>query len=179
MWGNMNLLLVKADESYQKQITEMMDEWIASGEKIVPKAIADHDYHDFEQYCQSLDVKEATDDMVPSSTYFCLDKDRNIIVGAVNIRHYLNERLLRSVGHIGDGIRPSERRKGYGSTMIALALEKCREMHIPRVMMACDRNNIASARSIMHNGGILENEVKNDDGVIMQRYWIDLTRTGE
>ncbi len=63
--------------------------------------------------------------------------------------------------------------------MIALALEKCREMHIPRVMMACDRNNIASARSIMHNGGILENEVKNDDGVIMQRYWIDLTGQSE
>lgn len=172
----MNLILVKADESYREQITEMMDEWIDSGEKIVPKAIADYDYHDFERYSQSLDVKEPKDDQVPASTYFCMDEDRNIIVGAVNIRHYLNERLLRSIGHIGDGIRPSLRRKGYGSAMIALALEKCREMHIPRVMMACDKNNIASARSIMHNGGILENEVTDSEGAIIQRYWIDLSK---
>ena len=51
-----------------------------------------------------------------------LDLDRNIFVGAVNIRHYLNENLCKSGGYIGDGIRPSERRKGYATAMIGLAL---------------------------------------------------------
>ena len=109
---------------------------------------------------------------MPDSTYFALDKDRDTIVGAVNIRHRLNERLLLNGGHIGDGIRPSERRKGYATKMIALALEKCRELNIRKVLMVCDKDNIASAKSIIKNGGVLENEIVVD-GVTEQRYWID------
>ena len=104
---------------------------------------------------------------------FCFDKDRKIFVGAVNIRHYLNDALLRSGGHIGDGIRPSERRKGYATAMIALALEECKKLGIEKVLMTCDKNNIGSVKSIVRNGGVLENEIE-DDGHIEQRYWIQL-----
>ena len=107
------------------------------------------------------------------STYFCLDDDRDMFLGAVNIRHKLNEKLLLNGGHIGDGIRPSERGKGYGTKMIAMALEKCRELGIDRVLMVCDRNNAASARTIVKNGGVMENEIEVD-GVMEQRYWIDI-----
>lgn len=168
----MNLILIKAEEKYRKQIVEMMDEWTATGEDIVPYAIRKTDYHDFEKYLASLEVKEPVDGLVPDSTYFCLDKDRNIIVGAVNIRHCLSERLLLNGGHIGDGVRPSERRKGYATKMIALALEKCRELNIRKVLMVCDKDNIASAKSIIKNGGVLENEIVVD-GITEQRYWID------
>ena len=92
----------------------------------------------------------------------------------MNIRHHLNESLLFCGGHIGDGIRPSERRKGFATGMIRLALEKCRELGIRQVLMTCDKDNIGSAKSIMKNGGILENEIVNEDGVTEQRYWIDL-----
>ena len=112
---------------------------------------------------------------MPDSVFFCLDVDRNIFVGAVNIRHYLNDSLLFTGGHIGDGIRPSERRKGFATSMIALALEECRKLGIPRVLMTCDKDNVASAKSILRNGGVLENEVINEEGVPEQRYWIDLT----
>ena len=57
--------------------------------------------------------------------------------------------------------------------MIALALEKCRELGIDRVLMVCDRNNAASARTIVKNGGVMENEIEVD-GVVEQRYWIDI-----
>ena len=85
----------------------------------------------------------------------------------------MNDSLLISGGHIGDGIRPSERNKGYGTKMIALALEKCKQMNITKVLMVCDKDNIASSKTIIKNGGILENEL-NDEGVIIQRYWINL-----
>lgn len=111
--------------------------------------------------------------MVPDSTYFCLDEERNIFVGAVNIRHYLNESLLFDGGHIGDGVRPSERGKGKGTQMIALALEKCKGLGMDKVLMVCNKSNIASAKTIINNGGVLENEV-NVNGVIDQRYWIKL-----
>ena len=109
---------------------------------------------------------------MPDSTFFCLDTERNIFVGAVNIRHYLNEKLLHDGGYIGDGIRPSERGKGYGTHMIALALQECDRLWIRRVLMCCDRDNVASARTIQKNGGILKKKI-DDDGVPVQRYWIE------
>ena len=169
----MKLRLIKASNQYKTLITNMLDEWNASGEKIIPYAIRRTDYHDFDDYCAHLEVKDESGGLVPDSTYFCLDEDRNIVVGAVNIRHYLNESLLLNGGHIGDGVRPSERRKGIATKMIALALDECKKLGITKVLMVCDKENIASAKSIQKNGGILENEISMD-GVIEQRYWIEL-----
>ena len=168
----MRLKLVKASNEYCNQIKDMLDEWNAFGEKIIPSAICCLDYNDFEYYCNNLEVKDTSDGLVPDSTFFCLDEERNIIVGAINIRHYLNETLLFNGGHIGDGVRPSERRKGIATKMISLALEECRKLGIPKVLMVCDKDNIGSAKSIINNGGVLENEIMGD-GVIVQRYWID------
>ena len=111
---------------------------------------------------------------MPDSTFFLLDEERDRLLGAVNIRHYLSEYLLKHGGHIGDGIRPSERRKGYGTEMIRLALHECRKLGIDRVLMVCDRDNIASAKTIIRNGGVLENEIIGDEGKPEQRYWIQL-----
>ena len=169
----MKLRLVKASIRYCDQIKDMLDEWNATGEKIIPYAIRRIDYHDFTYYCDNLEVKDAGCGLVPDSTFFCLDEERNIIVGAVNIRHYLNESLFLNGGHIGDGVRPSERRKGIATKMIALALEECKNLGITKVLMVCEKENIGSAKSIQNNGGILENEIEVD-GVIEQRYWIEL-----
>lgn len=169
----MSLRLVKLEPEYRLHLTEMMEEWYAAGEKIVPYAIRRNDYREFDIYLANLEQKNAENGLVPDSVFFCLDEDRNIFVGAVNIRHSLNEALLLNGGHIGDGVRPSERRKGIATKMIALALEECRKLGICRVLMVCDKDNIASAKTIQRNGGVLENEVEVD-GVMEQRYWIDL-----
>lgn len=169
------LKLVKMEEKYAAQLYDMMDEWTAAGERIIPWAIRKCDYHDLERYMESLEVKETDGKYVPDSTFFCLDTERNIFVGAVNIRHYLSEHLLFAGGHIGDGIRPGERNKGYGTQMIALALEECDRLGIKDVLMCCDKANAASARTIVKNGGVLENEV-DDEGEIVQRYWIHRAR---
>lgn len=169
----MRLKLVKATDAYQRQITDMLDEWYASGEKIVPYAIRRTDYHNFREYCERLEAQNPCGGLVPDTTFFCLDEDRDVMVGAVNIRHFLNESLLLDGGHIGDGVRPSERRKGIATKMIGLALQECRKLGIDKVLMVCDRENIGSAKSIINNGGILEDEVFVD-GVTEQRYWIAL-----
>ena len=169
----MKLKLVKASDQYCAQIKDMLDEWNATGEKIVPYAIRRIDYHDFAYYCDNLEAKDTSCGLVPDSTFFCLDEERYIIVGAVNIRHYLNESLLLNGGHIGDGVRPSERRKGIATKMIALALDECKILGIERVLMVCDKENIGSAKSIKNNGGVLENEVVVN-GIVEQRYWIEL-----
>jgi len=88
------LKLVKLEEKYKKQLFEMMDEWSNTGEKIIPYAIRKTDYHNFDVYLKNIEVKEENENSIPDSTYFALDVERNIFVGAVNIRHYLNEKLL-------------------------------------------------------------------------------------
>ena len=171
----MNIKLVKLSRAYQKQLDDMMEEWLAVEQDFSPWAIRKNDYRDFDYYLENLERKVEQDGRVPDSVFFCLDVDRDIFVGAVNIRHYLNESLLFTGGHIGDGIRPSERRKGYATAMIGLALEECKKLGIHRVLMTCDKDNIGSAKSITNNGGVLENEVVNEEGVLEQRYWISLS----
>ena len=168
----MKLKLVKLSAAYKKQLFDLLDEWYATGEKIVPYAIRKANYHDFDRYVSAIEGPGDGGETVPDSTFFCLDVERNIFVGAVNIRHSLNAGLLLYGGHIGDGVRPSERRKGIATEMIALALKECRKLGIRRVLMVCDKENIGSAKSILNNGGVLENEVIVN-GVTQQRYWLE------
>ncbi len=174
----MNVKLIKLSKNYYKQLQEMIDEWRIDQEtnhtNHSPYAIFKNDYHDFDYYLEHLEIKEETSEKVPASVFFLLDEERNILLGAVNIRHYLNENLLKYAGHIGDGIRPSERGKGYGTKLIALALEECKKLGINKVLMVCNKENIASAKTIINNGGILENEILSEKGTIEQRYWINL-----
>lgn len=167
------LKLVKLEEKYKEQLKDMMEEWYGTGEKIVPYSIRKVDYKNFEDYLKKIDNKKPTEDWVVDSTFFCLDTERNIFVGAVNIRHYLNAKLLINVGHIGDGVRPTERRKGMATKMIGLALEECKKIGLKKILMVCDKSNVGSAKSIKNNGGKLENEIKVNN-FIQQRYWIDI-----
>lgn len=110
--------------------------------------------------------------LVPSTLYILVDAQGRPL-GALDLRHTLNADLLQTGGHIGYGIRPMERKKGYASCMLALGLEKAREKRIDRVLVTCLDNNPASAATIEACGGVLENKV-DEDGELLRRYWIAL-----
>ena len=122
----MKLKLIKLTKEYEVKLGEMIDEWKLDQEinntNHSPWSIFKNDYHDFDYYLNNLERKYETEDRVPDSVFFLLDEERNRLLGAVNIRHYLNKSLLKEGGHIGDGIRPSERRKGYATEMVRLCL---------------------------------------------------------
>lgn len=174
----MALKLIKLTKEYKDALGEMIDEWRLDQEKnhtnTSPWAIFKNDWHDFDFYLENLEITEAKDGKVPDSVFFLLDDARQRLIGAVNIRHYLNDTLLRDGGHIGDGVRPSERRKGYATEMIRLALDECKKLGIGKVLIVCDKDNVGSAKSIIKNGGVLENEIVDSDGNIEQRYWITI-----
>ena len=100
------------------------------------------------------------------------EKD-NYIIGMIDIRHCLNDFLLQAGGHIGCGVRKSERKKGYAKQMIKLALEKCKKLKIEKVLITCNEDNIASEKSIISCGGILE-DIRTVDGKNYKRFWIKL-----
>lgn|GEM_PF-116313 len=174
----MSLKLIKLTAEYKSALIEMLDEWRADQElndtDRSPSAIFKNDPQDLAYYLDNLEQRTASGDRVPNSVFFLLDEKRNRLLGAVSIRHYLNEAMLQTCGHIGDGIRPSERRRGYATEMLRLALKECIKLGIDRVLLICDKANIGSAKAIIRNGGVLENEIVNESGAIMQRYWIDL-----
>lgn len=174
----MELRLIKLTEEYRGELSEMLAEWRhdieENGTNTSPWAIFKNDCADFDYYVSHLEHKKPENGRLPDSVFFLLDEERKRLLGAVNIRHYLNEALLRDGGHIGDGIRPSERGKGYGTELVRLALIECRRLGIEKVLMVCDKDNVASAKTIIRNGGVLENEIEGDEGEIEQRYWITL-----
>lgn len=102
--------------------------------------------------------------------------EKKVIVGVSRLRHVLNAKLEDVGGHIGYDVRPSERRKGYGARLLALTLERARSLGLPRVLLTCDTDNVASARIIEKNGGVLASQsVSPATGVMVSRYWIELT----
>lgn len=107
---------------------------------------------------------------IPASTLWLIDNDE--FIGKASIRHELTKELLQSGGHIGYEIRPSKRKMGYGTKILALALISARKLGIEKVLVTCDDDNIGSAKIIEKNGGILENKVNFQDK-IKRRYWIN------
>jgi predicted acetyltransferase len=80
---------------------------------------------------------------------------------------------LNCGGHIGYGIRPSERRKGYATQILSLALEKTKVLGINKVLVVCDTNNIGSRKTIISNGGVPDKDYIEQDGNIISRFWIE------
>jgi len=111
---------------------------------------------------------------VEGSQWLLVDDEKRRVLGMVNIRHYLNERLLRESGHIGYSVRPSERRKGFGKLQLALALKFLNHIGVAKALLVCDDDNPGSAKTIESCGGILENKMPApNQSVLICRYWID------
>lgn len=172
----MGIRLIKLTYEYKDQLIEMIEEWTADIKKNntnhSPWAIFRNDCHDFDYYLENLDRKEEIDGRPMNTVFFGLDEERNILVGAVDIRKYLNDDNCKLSGHIGDGIRPNERRKGYATKMLLLAKEECRKLGINKILMTCDEGNEGSEKSIINAGGVYEATVEDIDGNKEKRFWI-------
>ncbi len=121
---------------------------------------------------QGLDLP---DGWVPA-TYLVGIVERRI-VGRISLRHELNEFLREREGHVGYGVVPSSRRKGYATEMLNATLPLARELGINRLLVTCDDDNVGSIGVIEGCGGVLE-DVRKLDGMVVpkRRYWLS---TGE
>ncbi|WP_258881084.1 GNAT family N-acetyltransferase [Clostridium tagluense] len=171
----MKIELLRANNEMEEQYYDFINEWENSGEEITPYAarLLGMDYKSWLTHTYKIEnVDTCPEHIVPAHTYFLVLENKKII-GAINIRHYLNDYLFNFGGHIGYGIRPSERKKGYGALMLSMALPIAKELGISKALVTCDKNNLGSAKTIINNGGVLENEVI-EDGEVTQRYWIEV-----
>ena len=170
------IILVKPDLSYADEIIKYKEESLAESPIINGSAGLDR-FSSIEIWLEELKKRSCEDTvpkgLVPSSTYLAVREKDNYIVGMIDIRHYLNEYLTQAGGHIGYGVRKTERNKGYAKQMLKLALEKCRDLKIKKVLITCDEDNIASEKVILSANAKLE-DIRNVDGENKKRFWIDL-----
>jgi predicted acetyltransferase len=134
----------------------------------------------FKKYVSILpDIKEGLhipDGHVPSTVLFAFN-DAGKIVGRVSIRHQLSEQLINIGGHVGYGVTPSERRKGYATEILKLTVCYLKDTHpeLDRILLTCDETNVGSIKTIESNGGEMENVFKTPQMTIgKRRYWINL-----
>lgn len=95
-----------------------------------------------------------------------------VVVGRVSVRHRLTESLTLIGGHIGYGVRPAYRRRGYATRLLRTGLAVARDLGIDRALVTCDDDNVASATVIERCGGVLENVVLFADASPKRRYWV-------
>ena len=188
--------LVRPGKEHQAMVTDYISEHALNleydihGGALVEKL--DYDVW-LKQLADNSDKSTVNKDWVVSSTFLGIRESDNRMVGIIDIRHELNDFLREYGGHIGLGIRPSERRKSYAAQMLEKALTYCKELGLEKVMTACYKDNVASRNTILKNGGVLEKEFnfseampevkeqvsehsKEDDAYkkIVQVFWVTL-----
>ena len=169
------LHLREPEEADREQVMAYREEFLANGSRMDGTSALDQ-YPDFDAWLANIralkDPATTPAGFVPATQYLALDEQEHL-VGMTNLRHYLNDYLLNYGGHIGYSVRPAERKNGYATQMLRLTLDKARERGIGKVRICCDHYNVASARTIRANGGVLEDELfDSSDGMLTQRYWI-------
>jgi predicted acetyltransferase len=96
-----------------------------------------------------------------------------VVVGRLSLRHSLNDSLARVGGHIGYGVVPSQRRRGYATEMLRQAIPICAALGIGRALITCDEHNIGSCKVVEACGGIFEGIIDcPESGVPKRRYWL-------
>jgi predicted acetyltransferase len=110
-------------------------------------------------------------------SYWWITEGR-VVVGAVALRHELNDFLRDAGGHVGYSVRPSARRRGVAGWALARALQRASVMGIDPVLVTCAVDNEASRRTIEAAGGVLE-DVRDTVLGRVERFWITSAAPGK
>ena len=177
----------KPSMSRKNEIIEYLDEFVEYESDINGAGSLDKIYEGY-SFEEALDrcLKMKDEDFAksvgrcPGNTFLLIRESDNRIVGTLNLRWNLNEEMLRFGGHIGYGIRPTERRKGYNKINLYLGIVEAKKVGLEKVMLDCDVNNIGSDRTLKALGGVLERtEIDPSDGILTNVYWFNVDDTIE
>jgi predicted acetyltransferase len=164
--------LIEPAEQWRSAFLDMAGECRAAGDNRYDLALSD-----FGAYLRRIEDGRRAEGIppgrVPGTEYWL--EDAGAIVACVRLRFRLTPELEREGGHVGYDVRPSMRRRGYGTELLRLALPVIRNNGIARVRITCDADNIGSVKIIERNGGVLAGEeVSDESGKLIRQYWIEL-----
>lgn len=170
---------IKPSIKYKKQAIEYISEFYEYNSEINGVGGLHRFLDDYDAWLKKLDKDRnriPNEEKVPAETYFLVRQADDKIVGMINIRLALNEKLKKFGGHIGYSIRPTERGKGYNKINLYLGLKCCQKHGIKEVLMDCDKDNPASSRTMIALGGELIREYYDNENAkcIVQDYIINV-----
>ncbi|MEG1862927.1 MAG: GNAT family N-acetyltransferase [Oscillospiraceae bacterium] len=170
----MSVQLKRPEQGMKEQFEIFINQW---EQRIIPSSL-ENGKQSFEELLVHLYTMENDPPrlLVPSTMFFLVE-DTGKILGAIDIRHFLNEGLLKYGGHIAYGVAPDSRGQGYAKLMVDMSKDYIKSLGIDRVLICCDKENLASAKTIISCGGILESEVPRreaDKEFVGQRYWVKI-----
>jgi predicted acetyltransferase len=140
------------------------------------KSLALCDYQRFIKIVPEFrEGKHIPKEHVPCSFLFAFNENGEI-VGRTSIRHELTDFLLKAGGHIGYGVVPKFRRKGYATEILKESLIYISKNlpSLTSVLITCDKENIGSNKTIQKNKGVLENVIELPNSANKMRYWIQI-----
>ena len=172
----------KPSAARKADIVEYLNEFTAAGSEIngsgsLDRILSGWTFEQALDRCLKMENREYAEKVgrCPGKTFLLIRENDSRLVGTVNVRWDLNEEMLRFGGHIGYGIRPSERRNGYNKINLYLALKEAGKIGLDRVMIDCSALNIASDKTIQALGGVLERRGQDPaDGKMTNVYWINV-----
>ncbi len=174
----MDIYLRKLSPDDREQIIDYIKEF--KKEKL--DAIAGHiSYHfvmteDFDGYYKRVVELENNppEGKVKATQFLAFQKENNHLVGLVNVRHELNENLIKSGGHIGYSVRPSERNKGYAKSELKLALEfGFNELKLDSILLTVFETNTPSIKVIEKFNPVEDQVYIDEKGNVFRRFWIN------
>ena len=177
--------LEKPSIERKDEIIEYFNEFVEHNSDIngagsLDKFLEGYTFEEALDRCLNMENKEYAEKCgrCQGRTFLLIREDDDKIIGTINVRWNLNEAMLRFGGHIGYGIRPTERRKGYNKINLYLGMLEAQKLGLEKVMLDCDVNNIASDKTLKALGGELERtEVDPYDGILTNVYWFNVNDT--
>ena len=170
--------VIKPDASLSAEIESYRAEFLAAGDSMDGTGPLRRMENAAEWLAFNKDMEDEAKkpaNWVVGEQFAYVRKSDGRIVGMIQFRHEFNDFLREFGGHIGYSVRPSERRKGYARRMLADCLNVCRAFGLERVLITCIRDNEASRRTILANGGVYERTTYFEkEDVYLERYWIRL-----
>jgi predicted acetyltransferase len=168
------LILEFPNEKHRAAYENMIRRWRRVEMPTSPgKLFAGKDFDEFLSIVQH-EPAESDPEKVPAHLFLLADTESSELFGAIQIRHHINHpNLIETGGHIGYGICPSERRKGYATRMLALAIPEAKKIGLSRLLVTCKDANVGSWKVIESNGGVFE-RTAFDEGQLTRRYWIEI-----
>ena len=171
--------LVFPNKDYEAKAKEFIAEFYEYGSEIAGSGSLDRYLKEstYDEWLTKvfsyIDIANIPADKIPGLTYFFVREEDDRIIGMINIRLALNDFLRNEAGHIGYCIRPTERRKGYGTQLLRAGISVCHRVDIKEVIVSCDKVNLGSAGVIRNCGGVLDAELYSETfGELIQRYVI-------
>jgi predicted acetyltransferase/GrpB-like predicted nucleotidyltransferase (UPF0157 family) len=156
-----SVINLKDKNEYEK----MIENWNVTGERKVP-FVLDFVYNNFSELVTRIrgmeKIENVQNGFVESTTLLLRNKHKEI-VAVTNVRHRLNENLTIHGGHIGYGVNPKFRNRGYAKLILSLALDFVKQFGVKKALLTCDKDNLFSKRTIMSQGGVLDESIISNE----------------